>query len=510
MSKKLPHIIIFNPDQWRGDVLGHMGNPAATTPNLDRFVDDGAVSFRNAFCQHPICTPSRCSFMTGWYPHVRGHRTLSYMLHAEHGEPNLLNMLKENDYFVWWGGKNHLIAPQRGFADHCNVKYIPNEEDCERWGHTLRPFLQNSHLPAPVWSDRRGELGSDTYHSFYAGRIDTGEDDIYCDGDWAAVLGAIEFVQNYSGEQPLCLYLPLTFPHPPYGVEEPWFSMIDRTKLPPRAPTPAGWAGKPSIVKGMWERQNLQSWTEERWSELRATYYGMCARTDHQFGLVMDALKGSGLYDDAAVFFFSDHADFTGDYGLVEKTQNTFEDCLVRVPLIVKPPKHMPVRPRVSEAMVELMDFAATVFDLTGIEPDYTQFSRSLLPVLAGEADEHRDAVFSEGGRLYGERHAMELGPNQNPEGLYWPRVGLQCRDDAPYHTKGAMCRTKSFKYVRRLYEQDELYDLEKDPQELRNVVEEPAYGEVLAQLKERMLTWYLGTCDVVPHEEDPVALSGI
>jgi arylsulfatase A-like enzyme len=236
----------------------------------------------------------------------------------------------------------------------------------------------------------------------------------------------------------------------------------------------------------------------------------MCARTDHQFGLVMDALKGSGLYDDAAVFFFSDHADFTGDYGLVEKTQNTYEDFLMRVPFIIKPPKRAPVRPRVSEAMVELMDFAATVFDLTGIEPDYTHFSRSLLPLVAGEVDDHRDAVFAEGGRLYGERHAMELGPNQDPEGLYWPRVGLQCRDDGPYHTKGAMCRTKSFKYVRRLYEQDELYDLEEDPQELHNIVEEPAYAEVLAQLKERMLTWYLETCDVVPHEEDPVALSGI
>ena len=79
---KQPHIIIFNPDQWRGDVMGHLGNPAAVTPNLDHIIEHDAVSFRHAFCQNPVCTPSRCSFMTGWYPHVRGHRTMFHMLQS--------------------------------------------------------------------------------------------------------------------------------------------------------------------------------------------------------------------------------------------------------------------------------------------------------------------------------------------------------------------------------------------------------------------------------------------
>ncbi len=75
-----PHILIFNPDQWRGDVLGHLGNSAAQTPHLDNLVATDAISFRNSFVQAKVCTPSRCSFMTGWYPHVRGHRTMHYML----------------------------------------------------------------------------------------------------------------------------------------------------------------------------------------------------------------------------------------------------------------------------------------------------------------------------------------------------------------------------------------------------------------------------------------------
>jgi arylsulfatase A-like enzyme len=280
--------------------------------------------------------------------------------------------------------------------------------------------------------------------------------------------------------------------------------MIDRNKIQGRAPTPAGWEGKPSLLKGIYERQNMTGWTEARWTELRATYYGMCARLDAQFGLLIDALCQASIYDDTAVFLFSDHGDFTGDYGLVEKTQNTFEDCLTRVPLIVKPPANVPVQPRVSDALVELIDFPATVEALTGIEPAHTHFGRSLLPVLAGETDEHRDAVFCEGGRLHGERHCMELESfdHQVPSGLYWPRVNLQT-SEGPEHTKAVMCRTVDFKYVRRLYEQDELYDLRTDPQELHNRIDDPSLATVLAQLKERLLTFYLKTSDVVPHDTD-------
>jgi arylsulfatase A-like enzyme len=280
--------------------------------------------------------------------------------------------------------------------------------------------------------------------------------------------------------------------------------MIDRAAMPPRFPAPEGWEGKPSILKGIHERQNLQSWTEERWTELRATYYGMCARVDRQFGLLMDALREAGMYDDTAVFMFSDHGDFTGDYGLVEKTQNTFEDCLTRVPFVIKPPAWVPLEPRISEALVELIDFPATVEALTGITPAHTHFGRSLLPVLAGETDEHRDAVFCEGGRLHGETHCMELEStsSQTPEGLYWPRLVLQ-GGEGPEHTKACMCRTRNFKYVRRLYESDELYDLRTDPAELHNCIDDPALVDELARLKDRLLTFYLETGDVVPHETD-------
>lgn len=498
MASRKPHILIFNPDQWRGDVLGHMGNPAASTPVLDGLTRRGAVSFRNAFCQNPVCTPSRCSFMTGWYPHVFGHRTMHHMLHSSRDEKTLLQVLRENGYFVWWAGKNDLVPAQHGFAGHCDVHFSPSEEDFRRWKLDQRPGLHG-------WTEWRGPPEGDNYYSFHAGRLDKKHDPWYGDFDWAMVLGTIDFIKSAGRDKPLCLYLPLVYPHPPYGVEEPFFSAIDRSKLPRRIPAPVDWQGKPVILKSIWERQKLQTWTEDRWTELRAAYYGMCARVDHQFGMVLEALRDAGIYDDTAIFFFADHGDFTGDYGLVEKTQNTFEDCLTRVPLVVKPPVGVSVWPRVSDAMAELIDVPATIYALTGIDPGYDQFGKSLLPVVAGETEQHRDAVFCEGGRRNGETQSMERESTShtNPEGLYWPRVGLQTSDAKPWHGKATMCRTRTHKHVKRLYEDDEFYDLTKDPSEQHNVSGKPEYAQTLAKMRERMLRWYQETCDIVPRSTD-------
>jgi len=79
----------------------------------------------------------------------------------------------------------------------------------------------------------------------------------------------------------------------------------------------------------------------------------------------------------------------------------------------------------------------------------------------------------------------------------------LQTTDEGVFHTKAAMCRTKTHKYVYRLYEQDELYDMVADPLEERNVIGEPAYRDIVSALKERLLRWYAETADVVPHQTD-------
>jgi arylsulfatase A-like enzyme len=156
----------------------------------------------------------------------------------------------------------------------------------------------------------------------------------------------------------------------------------------------------------------------------------------------------------------------------------------------------------VRDALVELVDFPATVYDLCGIQPPYWHFGKSLLPLVAGSTLVHRDAVFCEGGRLEHEHQADEHESTSSGDtglGLYSPRIRLQLNHRKPYHTKAAMCRTRTHKYVRRLYEQDELYDLVSDPQELRNVIDDPAYSSAREELRDRMLRWYQETCDVVP-----------
>ena len=483
-----PNIVIFNPDQWRWDVMGHMGNPAAVTPNLDRAIREDSVSFAHAYCQNPVCTPSRCSFMTGWYPHTRGHRTMHHMLRES--EPSLLKILKESGYHVWWGGKNDLVPAQYGFEAHCTTRYIsPKDLQKEQSTHWLA-------MQSP---------GSKDYYSMYLGKLTprtqtSVQRGVYFDDDWDDVIAAAEFIRHAPKDQPFCIFLALLYPHPPYAVEEPYYSMIDRARLPERSPTP-DWKDKPSLLRAIHQRQGLSQWEETRWDELRATYYGMCARVDAQYGIILDALRDAGSYDHTAVFFFADHGDFTGDYGLVEKTQNTFEDCLVRVPLIVKPPREVALQPRVTEAMTELIDVPATILELTGAKAPYWYFGKSLLPVLAGQTDTFRDAVFCEGGRLDNEMQAAELESKADPSSLYWPRVDKQ--QCIPEHTKAAMVRNQRYKYVRRLYERDELYDLVTDPHELSNRIDDPALADVLTSLKERMLNWYQETCDIVPMDAD-------
>lgn len=489
MSKR-PNILIFNPDEMRWDCMRHLGNPAACTPNLDAMLDD-SVSFSNAFVQNPVCTPSRCSFMSGLYPHVHGHRTMSYMIHP--GEPILLNELRDAGYYVWTNERGDLIPgegvnPYRNYADEIAEVEQP---------------LDRAKVSAP-----RGDSKGDNYYSFYHGIIEApgGKDDVF-DMDASWVQSAVEFIRRRPKDKPFCMFLPLMYPHVPYQVAKKYYDMIDDSKILPPLPAPEDWekAGKPSILKGIHDHLNMDGWTEDRWVELRKVYLAMCTRVDAQFGELMQALKEEGIYDDTAVFVFSDHGDFAGDYGLVEKTQNTFEDCLVRVPFIVKPPKETPVRPGVNPALVELVDFYATAMEMAGVEPTHTHFGKSLLPLLSGEVKEQRDFVCSEGGRLKSERHCSEslnMPSYLSPENDYYPRMLMQF-SQGPEHTKATMLRTHDFKYVRRLDEKDELYDLRKDPHEQHNIIDDPAMAETVQQMREQMLEWYQETCDTVPFKED-------
>lgn len=488
--KKRPHIIIFNPDEMRTDAMGHMGNPAARTPFLDAFAKTEAVSFRHAVCQNPVCVPSRCSFFTGLYPHVQGHRTMAYLLRP--GESSLFSELRDSGYYVWMNGRNDLYAAQYPgwFASHADEVYYGGD---------------TPSAPGPERADIRGPMDGKNYYSHYEGRLGLDANHQNYSRDDAVVDAAIRRLTNPVDDRPMCVFLGLMWPHTPYAVEEPYFSAIDRSKLPERV-RPEACSGKPMMEQRLRELQHMQGYTEHDWDELRAVYLGMCSKVDAQFRRLCDALKASGIYDDCAIFFMSDHGDFDGDYGLPEKAQNCFESCLVNVPLLVKPPRGESVDPGISESLVELVDFYATAMDYAGAVPDHTQFGKSLRPVLANRGTQLRRYAFCEGGRMPGETHCDESHVNGTagspPSFVYWPRQTAQ-REDAT-HEKGTMIQDLRYKYVSRQdATQDEFYDLSRDPKEMHNAIREPAYAAQISLMQREMLHWYQASCDVVPHDFD-------
>ncbi|MBJ9992314.1 MULTISPECIES: sulfatase-like hydrolase/transferase [Paenibacillus] len=475
---KRPNLIIFIADSWRGKDVGYLENKVIRTPHADALAGEG-VAFSNCFVQNTVCTPSRCSFMSGRYPHVKGHRVQEHKLVIDDDDPVILKELKDQGYYVW-----------------CNAIPPVKSGDIHEWCSEL-------FTPAPgSYESNSGpvmDAGDPLYYSFYRGKA--GDKEMFIRDD-AIVQGAIDFLASGPPE-PFCLFITVSSPHPPFRVEEPYFSMYDRDKLPPIIAKPEP-GTKSAFLDRVRERMGLERLGEDEFKEILAVYYGMITKTDASLGRLTEAVKQSGHWDDSAVFVFSDHGEYAGDYCMVEKSQNDFEDSLSRVPLIIKYPSWIPVpkREQPVDALVELLDFYATVAELAGLPERHTTFSRSLVPVSTGEAHEHRGQVFCEGGALVYEPHTHE--PNGLwPGALYWPRVGVQ-NDYPEFHGKVVMVRTREFKYIKRLYERDELYDLANDPDELHNLIEDESYADVRQDMLERLVHWYMETVDAVPYRLDP------
>lgn len=492
MSKKT-NIVLFVADQMRCDSMHHMGNEAAVTPNLDQILNEG-VSFENAYCQNPVCVPSRCSFLTGLYPHTTGHRTMHYLQRNE-TEPNILKEMKNNGYEVIWIGRNDVVPGDKLKTEYCDEYYDGiSFENTRDKPSSFGASLTKQKKPTEE------QMKDDNFYSFYIGKLENSEG--YGKQDWNCIQSALNYIDRKSQEpnsKPFFLYCTLSFPHPPYACEDPWYSNINRKKLIKRRPNISSLKNRASMLYGIESKQNLQNWSEERFDELRATYLAMVSRFDYQFGLICDKLKENHLYDDTSIFVFSDHGDYTGDYNITEKVQNCFENPISNIPLLIKPSKEFKIKPRKTKALAELLDLPATIADMCDIELSYTQFGKSLLHVISGD-EEHKDAVFCEGGRIHGEVQAMELGHDRTSP--YWPRLSTQS-SEGPEHTKALMCRMGNIKYTMRLYEKDELYDLEKDPNELNNIIDNPSYKNIVQKFKERILYYYMETSDFVPMGKD-------
>jgi arylsulfatase A-like enzyme len=466
VAGKRPNIILYVPDEMRADALSCYGNLVNRTPNFDRLAAAG-TRFENCHVQYPVCGASRCSFLTGWPTSVRGHRSLYYFLRPE--EPNLFRYLKQAGYDVIWLGKNDVFAEATFYSSVTMWKagtVAPTSGDAEPV--ELTPGIASMLLPPE--GDRRST------------------------NDYSLVQEAINILARRETERPVCIFLALFNPHPPYSAPADFYRMYRAAALPPLIPP--GGERRPNYHRAIREAYGLDRLSDEGLRRVRAVYYGQVSYSDWLLGELMEAMYRTGRDKDTALIAFSDHGDYAGDYGLVEKWPSGLEDCLTHVPMIARIPGGAPGV--VSREMVEAFDIVQTCLELAGASASHTHFSRSLLPQVMGEAGDPQRAAFTEAGYNTYEPQAFE----PLIAGLYGPKTRLQ-NEHPETITRAAAVRSATHKLIVRPNGQSELYDCGGDPDMRQNLFGESSVAAVQAALQVRLLHWYVNTSGIAPMDKD-------
>ena len=468
--------ILFFPDEMRAESLHCYGHETIKTPAYDRLATQGTL-FEQCHVQNPVCSPSRCSLMSGRYVHTSGNRTLWNLLKPY--DPDLLRTMKDNGYDVHIFGKNDLY----------DVEAEPLAADDIRTYKSLNPHAENT-----------AKFGEDGFYDFlYEATQGPAENN----QDARCVQAALEVIKNHKeGDKPFVIFLPLLMPHCPYSIEEPFYSMYDPDK--DIAPLREHGENKPSFHHFIRKYRELKD--EKALRKIQAVYMGMISFSDHLLGQIMETMEETGRNKDTMLIATSDHGDYAGDYGLVEKWPNALEDVITHVPLIVKMPGG--VENHRVKAPVALFDIMATMLETSKLEIKETTYAKSFLPQLMGEEGDMERAVYCEGGYDSHELHCNEgyIKPGsefmRNPNTIYYPK-GVQQKEHPETVCRSTMIRTLTHKFIMRTSGEHELYDLVNDPKEMCNVFGQAPYKEIQAELQMRMMMWYLETSDAVPTFED-------
>lgn len=460
-----PNLVLFMPDEMRADSLACYGNPVTKTPNFDRLARTG-TRFANCHVQYPVCGASRCSLLTGWPTSVRGHRSLYYFLRPE--EPNLFRYLRQAGYDVYWFGKNDALAA-RTFSDSVT-----------RWVDRV-----------PGGYPRVKNLTPGSESMLYSAGGDRRET-----SDYKHLELGLEILKRKESERPFCIFLPLNEPHPPYTIPADFYDMYKPTSLPPLVPPDL--KRRPSFHAGIREMYGLEGLDEGVFRKIRAVYYGQVSYSDWLMGELLSTLESTGRDKDTAVFLLSDHGDYGGDYGLVEKWPSGLEDCLTHVPVIGRMPGG--AEGVVAEDMVELFDVMPTALELAGTQANHTHFARSLVPQMRGGNGDAARAAFCEGGYNVYEPQCFE--PEGAGGGPYLGKIRLQ--NERPQTvSRSTMVRTRTHKLVLRPQGQCELYSYKDDPREMNNVYGESGVAGVQAELERKLLYRYINTTGIAPMDKD-------
>ncbi|MCF7838890.1 MAG: sulfatase-like hydrolase/transferase [Candidatus Marinimicrobia bacterium] len=451
-----PNILILMTDQQRHDCLSCAGHPLISTPNMDRLARQG-MRFTQATTSSPVCMPARNSFITGLYPHSHGMWNNSGEVAA--GQLNLFHLLKNAGYSTAYIGKSHYYAHE-GVTRHLRDR----EPYMHRLGidyvhETTGPYatLHTRSCLTEAWAqkgDHFERFERDYRERAKARGILARPSPLPVEDFPDSYVGrkAIEFVDSYDQDRPVCLFVGFGGPHDPWDAPGEYASMYDPSATPAAIPAAEHLGALPTTIRDKWDLQSRPDLTPEVIAAIRANYYGKISLIDRWCGDILLATERNGWNDNLLVVFWSDHGEMLGDHGRIQKC--TFHESSVRVPLILSWPGTIP-QASCCDALVELVDLLPTVANLLEIPSSAPCEGQSLVSLFSRPQAQLRDNQLSE----------IEWGGSRN-----------------------RMLRGHRFKYAE---DSDGtaymLYDLENDPKELRNLAADAAHNAVRARLHDAL-----------------------
>jgi arylsulfatase A-like enzyme len=466
-ATRRPNVLVVMSDEQRWDSLGCNGNRAARTPHLDALAASGAA-LDHCQATYPLCCPSRMSLWTGLMPHDHHGFGNWRWLREDLRDAGLVQPFARAGYHTIYNGKWHVpgTTPARmGFADVEATPAVLSGLDRGRYIEPYRAYaaaqgydLLPDHIENITASDLAQLDDPDTAH------YGTAEIALEHFLEPWQTRRFLEQLARRPEDSPFFAAISYNAPHFPMIVPEPYDRLIDPDAFEPSLNFLAGLEGKPREVVD--STYHVTGWSEGEWRRLIAHYLGLCALIDDQVGQILGWLDINGLRENTIVVFTSDHGDMLGSHGLNKKGYPLHYDEALRVPMVVAGPGVAPGH-RAGQ-LVSLMDLLPTLGDLAGVDIGGDHDGVSFAPALAGEAAwSGRDHLVAESllvdGREGGTGEAVD------------PRAFDPARDGI-----NLSVRTPSRRYIWRLHDHDELYDLEADPFELDNIAGSPAHrGEI-------------------------------
>jgi arylsulfatase len=455
-----PNILWICTDQQRFDTIGALGNAHVRTPHIDRLVGEG-MAFTHAFCQSPICTPSRASFLTGMYP-SSVHGCMNGNDHWAAGAPLVTRLLAGAGYDCGLAGKLHLAGA------HGRIE--PRGDDGYRvfhWSHDPEDQWPAGHAYAE-WIRSQGKV-------LGALRKDPGGTPAALHQTTWCADQALAFIEE-ERDGPWLMSVNIFDPHGPLDPPREYLEHYD----PARMPGPLMRDSDGPAHEKLGKVDGLERATAAEAREMQAAYYAMIELIDDNVGRLLAALEDSGQRQDTLVIFMSDHGEMLGDHGLATKGCRFYE-ALVRVPLVFSQPGSLP-QGLVSQALVELIDLAPTLLEMAAVPAPQRMQGRSLLPLLSAQSDpqRHRDAVRCE--------YYRALNPDvegRDLDGTYATMIRDQRYKLAVYHDRDA----------------GELFDLQEDPGEFQNLWDDPGHSALRFELMKKNFDALAYAVDVGPKQ---------